>query len=116
MTLLSKAEILAADDRPTKEINVPEWGGTVRVRALGCAEQDVLDKITLGNAVDNFLARATVLQLCLVDENNRLMFTAEEVAALAEKSPRAADRLIKVAQELSYPESTGEKIEVVEKN
>ena len=42
MSLLSAAEILAADDLPTEDVEVSEWNGTVRVRALTGAERDKL--------------------------------------------------------------------------
>src|SRR5712691_9265522 len=32
--ILSLADILAADDLPEKVVDLPEWGGAVRVRAL----------------------------------------------------------------------------------
>ena len=34
MSLLSKEAILAAQDLPSEDVEVPEWGGTVRVRGL----------------------------------------------------------------------------------
>ena len=39
--LLSKEQILAAEDLPHKDVPVPEWKGTVRVRALTGFERDL---------------------------------------------------------------------------
>ena len=43
MSLLSKAAILAADDLPTIDIAVPEWGGSVRIRALTAGQREELE-------------------------------------------------------------------------
>ncbi len=34
MTLISKTAILAAQDLQTEDVEVPEWGGAVRVRVV----------------------------------------------------------------------------------
>jgi hypothetical protein len=34
MTLLSKTAILCANDLQTEDVDVPEWGGAVRVRSF----------------------------------------------------------------------------------
>jgi hypothetical protein len=34
MTLLSKSAILCANDLQTEDVDVPEWGGAVRVRSF----------------------------------------------------------------------------------
>lgn len=36
--ILSAAELLAADDRPEKVVDVPEWGGAVKLRALSAGQ------------------------------------------------------------------------------
>ena len=40
MTLLSKSAILCANDLQTEDVDVPEWGGTVRVRSFTGRERD----------------------------------------------------------------------------
>lgn len=41
MPLLSKTAILAANDLQTKDIEVPEWGGAVRVRNQVAARTEI---------------------------------------------------------------------------
>lgn len=38
MTILSVDEIVAADDLGEKEIEIPEWGGSIVIRGLGYGE------------------------------------------------------------------------------
>ena len=40
MTLLSKTEILTANDLQTEDVEVPEWGGAVRVRSFTGRERE----------------------------------------------------------------------------
>jgi len=40
---LNKEQILRADDLKTEEVDVPEWGGSVRVRVLTGTERDAFE-------------------------------------------------------------------------
>lgn len=105
--LLSREQILGAEDRKTEDVEVPEWGGTVRVRALSGTERDAYEagivqirgdgsrKFTLQNA------RARLVSLALVDEAGNRMFTEADVAQLGEKSATALERVFDVARRLS---------------
>lgn len=106
MTLLTRDQILSVEDRPYEEIEVPEWGGSVRVRGMSGADRDAYEasiveqrgndrKINLANA------RAKLVARCLVDEDNRLMFSSDDVRALGRKSARALERVFDKARELS---------------
>lgn len=107
MALLSKNEILQADDRKTVKVPVPEWGGDVLVRSLSGRERDEFEQSTIkqkGNKqeqnFDNF--RARFVALCVVDEKGeRLFATRQEVAMLGNKSVAALQRVFNAAQELN---------------
>jgi hypothetical protein len=43
MTLLSKSAILCANDLQTEDVDVPEWGGAVRVRSFTGRELDAFE-------------------------------------------------------------------------
>jgi len=43
MSLLSKTAILAANDLKSEDIEVPEWGGAVRVRSFTGRERDAFE-------------------------------------------------------------------------
>lgn len=107
--------ILAANDLPTEEVDVPEWAPfigapTVRVRGLTAAERDEWDKartVVASNGLrrpnpklTNASARFAVL--CMVDENGQRIFADDDVEALAtSKSSRVIERIVEVGLRLS---------------
>lgn len=103
---LSKDQILAADDLTVWDVDVPEWGGTVRVRSLTGTERDAYEASIVqvqGNTrklrMEN--ARAKLVALCLVDDQGERLFSDKEAAALGAKSGKVLDRLFDVAAALS---------------
>ena len=103
---LTKDAILAADDLITEDVDVPEWGGTVRVRSISGAERDAFEQAIVtrrGKNVQTNLSniRAKMSALCLVDESGQRLFTDADVVALGQKSAAALDRVFGVAQRLS---------------
>lgn len=107
MTYLSRDEILGASDIAVEPVEVPEWGGTVRVRGLTGAERDELEaEIVRANRdgstrVDTRNLRARLVALSVVDEAGERLFTCEDIEALGQKSAAALDRVFSVAQRLS---------------
>lgn len=109
---LTHDDILGAQDRPTEVVDVPEWGGTVTVRALSGAERDKYqsgfqtwrqnDKgILRVVAIDNTNAMARLVALSVVDAEGKRMFSDGEVTALGERSAKALERVSDVAMRLS---------------
>lgn len=106
MALLTKDEILAADDLPTEDVEVPEWGGTVRVRTLTGAERDRFEEsitqVKGGSVKTNYAnLRARLVALCAVDEQGRRLFSDADAAALGRKSAAALDRVFIAARRLN---------------
>ena len=106
MSLLDRNAILNGEDRPTQDVPVPEWGGTVRVREMTGDQRTKYEQLTLkrsesdGEAsADNI--RAIVVAACVVGEDGAPMFTQEDVAALGGRNWRALDRVFKVCIALS---------------
>ena len=104
--LLTKDAILAANDLVTEDVEVPEWGGTVRVRAISGAERDAFEQAIVtrkGKNVTTNLAniRAKMVALCVVDENGQRLFADKDVLLLGTKSAAALDRVFTVAQQLA---------------
>lgn len=119
MTLLSKSQIFEADDRTYEDVEVPEWGGTVRVRGLSGTELDAYEASTqkqVGNKivrdVRNF--RARLVALSAVNEDGSPLFEPNEVAALASRSGAALARLFDVCCRLSG--MTEDAVEALEGN
>jgi hypothetical protein len=119
MGLLSKQEILLSQDLKTEDVEVAEWGGTVRVRTLTGKERDAFEaSLTTGEGKkrkpDLTNIRAKLVAMCIVDEGGAREFEDSEIAALGAKSAAALDRVFSVCQRLNGL-STAD-VEELEKN
>lgn len=106
MGLLGRDAILTASDLPSVDVEVPEWGGTVRVRMLTGGERDAFEASTLtrkGKTFETNLVnmRARLVALTTVDESGARLFSEADVAALATKSAAALNRVFMAAQKLN---------------
>ncbi|MFJ9662863.1 hypothetical protein ACIRPR_33550 [Streptomyces griseoflavus] len=108
MALLSKDQITKADDRLWEDVDVPEWGGTVRLLGMSGTERNAYQSslVVLGpngsvqrmNMADQL---AKLVAKCLVDENFERLFTDKEVRALGAKNGAVLERLGETCQRLS---------------
>lgn len=116
--MLKREDILQADDLPFEDVEVPEWRGTVRVRAMTASERDRWEAMTYldskGNVTTPQDIRAKLVAFCCVDEEGNRLFTEDDIASLAKKSARAMNRLWAVASRLSAV--LGSDIESLAKN
>lgn len=102
MTILTKDQILQADDKRTQTVAVPEWGGTVIVKTLSGTERDQFEESILAGGKRDFKGvRAKLVALSIIGEDGERIFTFEEAELLGAKSSRALDRIFGVAQKLS---------------
>ena len=105
MAMLSREDILAAKDLKFMDLDVPEWGGSVRIKMLTGAERDEFEASTVkmgkGGKPEQNLAnlRARLVSLCLVDADNVKLFTKADVGHLGMKSAAALERVFKACQE-----------------
>ena len=102
---LNKEQILAIKDVQIEEVAVPEWGGTVFVKAMTGEERDtfeqsIVDKKQKGKVnLDNVRAKLCAMAIC--DEKGERLFSDKEVFALSKKSAIALTRIFTVAQKLN---------------
>lgn len=104
--LLSRDQILKAQDLATEDVNVPEWGGMVRVKGLSGTERDRFEASFIGENTKNKrrnLAnlRARLVALTVVDKEGKPLFRPNDVEALGQKSAAALDRVFDVAVRLA---------------
>jgi len=101
--MLTREQILAADDLPRERIEVPEWSGAVWVRTMTGAERDAFEAGVIGTGGRQNLAnvRARLVALTLCDESGKRLFGEEDIEALGRKSGAALDRLFAAAQRLN---------------
>lgn len=100
MSVLTKADILGADDRKPVEVEVPEWGGTVLValmsgEARDCFEFESYQSRQRGEPAVNL--RARIAARCMVDADGNRLFGESDIDALGKKSGAALDRVFDVA-------------------
>jgi len=109
MSLLSKEDIL---NQPlaTEDVDVPEWGGIVRVRELTAKERLELGRSFRQSDEAGQLATYTSLAvgMALVDETGDRLFDNEEMNKLLESSGVVINRLYDVVSRLSGLKSNSE--------
>lgn len=104
--LLTRDQILGADDLKREVVDVPEWMGEVLVRGLDGAERDAYEATIInqrGTDVKMNLAnaRAKLVQRSIIDDSGALLFDESDVKRLAKKSAAALQRVYDVAARLS---------------
>lgn len=97
--VLSLDAILAASDIEFDYVDVPEWGGTVRVRSLTGAERDKIVRSDMEQKGPAFYAR--VIAASLVDDEGNNIGDSTTAAALVKKNAGALHRVWKACQRLS---------------
>lgn len=112
---LNADQILAADDLGLLKVHVKEWGGDVFVRVMSVGERDSYERLWIGRkdtGVENF--RTQYLGRVLCSESGELLFTLDQMAALAKKSGAVMGRLFDVA--LKHNAMTEADVEELGKN
>lgn len=103
MSFLTKAQIITAQDLKTEVVNIPEWGGDVKVRSITAKERDEFEKqLISGEESDLVNIRAKFVASIVVDpETDKLMFSKLDLTDLGKKSASAIDRIFEVGQKLA---------------
>ena len=123
MGLLTREQILTADDLPRELVKVPEWGGEVWVRTLTGRERDTFESEMIlyrpkAAAVPNAEAlnqtRARLCARAMCDEHGNRLLSDSDVEVLGTKSAAALDRVYEVAARLS--KISAKDVEELEKN
>ena len=114
MALLTREQILRADDTQIETVEVPEWGGSVGVRTLTGADKDAweVERQTGGEfSLDNIRASFVARTAC--DGAGQQLFSVDDVVALGKKSAKALDRVFQIAKRLNNV--TDDELEEIEK-
>ena len=123
--LLTRGEIFEAEDIKYKDVPVPEWGGSVRVKGMTGQERDEFEagmiqsgKNGVQARVDLSNVRATLCSLVICDDTGKRLFSKKDILALSKKSASALQRVFEVAQQLSgiTDEDVDELVEELEEN
>jgi len=103
MALLTKAQILEADDVLAEVVKVPEWGGEVKVQGITAKARDqwevtIAEQKEKNRPID---VRASLCAKSIVDEDGKRMFTDKEIDVLGKRSAVALERVFTVAMKVS---------------
>ena len=114
--VLSKEQILQADDLKREAVDTPEWGGEVLLRELRGRERDAFEEGSMDSKRNVTMTnmRARLVALSAIDEEGERLFTAKEAKELGDKSATALNRLFEVCCRLSG--ITSEDVDALEKN
>lgn len=107
--MLTREEILRLSERPPtiEAVEVPEWGGTVHVRAMTCKEKDAFEASRIRRGKDgkdvpnlaNLRGRFAALVLC--DEKGNRLFGDDDAGMLGDLESCGMERVLAVAQRLN---------------
>jgi len=109
--LLSRDDILNANDAKLEEIHIPEWNGNVYIRVMRAGERDKFEAECL-NTTGKTNFRAKLAALCVCDKDGDRIFTDADIAALTNKSAAALDRIFRHAIHIN--QMTSDDIEELE--
>ena len=104
--MLTRDAILVGPKLKTEIVEVPEWGGAVRVREMTGLERDEFESgIVEAGGVENPGAikglRAKTVALTVIDDDGKRFFTDADVASLGQLSASALNRVFEVSSRLS---------------
>lgn len=111
--MLKREDILRVEDLATEDVEVPEWGGSVRVRGMTAKEQSEYEQGlmifrrsnpgALGFDVEPNLvnAKARLVCKCAIDEQGNRLFTDADASLLGKKAAKPVRRLSDTIERLS---------------
>lgn len=103
MGILSKSAILSADDLKHEDVEVAQWGGSVRIRVMTGAERDEFRASIAehGESLPVGKFSAALVAATAIDEQGNRLFTMDDVQALEGKSAGSIDGPAGVAMRLN---------------
>lgn len=105
--VLKFEDIEKVDDRPIIAVDVPEWGGTVHLRALSAEEARKFNDVFEGPQKKE--SAVHLLQKALVHEDGSQMIGPEGLEKLRKKSIKVVMRLAEKAAALNQDAADVEK-------
>ena len=98
--LLTREAILAAQDVKTQDVEVPEWGGDVRIRSFTAAQRDdfMAAVIKEDGKIESRAYRTKLLARCMTGDDGTPLLSEEE---LGTRNPVIVDRLFAIADRLN---------------
>lgn len=104
--LLTKKDILQAEDIEIRKVILPTWGGYVFVKTLTGQERDKLEEDVFSSGKRNLQnLRAKLVAMTVVDSDDptraKLLFSLKDAEELGRKSAAELDKIFEVARKLA---------------
>jgi len=96
--MMTKEDILAVKDLRVESVEVPEWGGSVYVRAMSGTERDRFEEVWRNGGLS---FRCAVVCFTVCDQYGKRLFAETDMAAIGEKSSVAMDRILTAAVKMN---------------
>lgn len=104
--LLNKQQIKDVDDLPTQIVEMPEWGGEIKLRAMSAKNRIDFEKRNSA-AKTELETMISLIMFSCIDENNELMFNDDDYEFLANKSAKSLMRIFSEAIKMSTLSNEG---------
>ncbi|WP_144149348.1 hypothetical protein [Paraburkholderia sp. BCC1884] len=112
--MLTREQILSANDLTAEDVDVPEWGGSVRITVMSGAARDAFQGQMSASDKSISYFHNSLLVATAVGEDGAPLFTVADMEALRTKSAAVVTRVANVAERLN---GFGAKaVETAEKN
>ena len=104
--LLNKQQIKEIDDLPMKILEIPEWGGELKIKMMNAKQRMEFEKLTekIKVPIENIIYM--VIYSC-VNEDGSLFFSIDDKEFLQSKSADVLCRIFKEAVSLSVMTDAG---------
>lgn len=110
--LTNAEEIISSEDFRYQDVEVPEWGGTIRIRSLSAKQRDTLARKIKADGESE--ASEMMVVMCVVDEAGQRVFDFKDIERLKAKSTVPIARIVRALGELTS--GTGKPTEEFEEN
>ena len=99
--MLNRDLILKAKDLKTVDVDIPEWGGSIRLQTMtGYARQEYY-RTTAGKDGTPKNVMEALIVACAIDDKGQPLFSKADVSELSQKSSIAISRVFEAAAELN---------------
>lgn len=99
--MLTREQILAADDIKSEDVDVPEWGGSVRVLVMTGVARDTFNGLMQKTDTTVGYFQSSLLVSTVIGDDGAPVFTMADIDALRLKSGAVVTRVAKVAERLN---------------
>lgn len=99
-------QVLSTTDLTTKEIKVPEWGTSIKLREMSGVERDAWEDFANGRRVDGKLQnlRALVVARFALNADGERIFSDDDIQRLGTMGGKALDRIFQAFSKLNFGE------------